>query len=76
MKNKTYSSSDLYLCAYLKSQGFKLVDLIRDGRRTTFVFEDKPDRDQIIKSFYNDGTVEVNSFVHALQDLKAGVFNI
>jgi len=73
---RTYETTDLYLGCFLKSRGLRLLDAKRDGRRTTFVFEDGPERGQIIRDFYNDGTVRVNDFTHALQDLKAIVYNV
>jgi len=30
----------------------------------------------LIKSFYNDGTVSVNAFKNAIQDLKAATYNL
>jgi len=75
-ENKTYASTDFYLSAYLKARGLKLLDVERDGRRAIFVFEDREDRKELIKSFYNDGTVEVNAFKNAIQDLKAATYNL
>ena len=62
MKSKTYASTDFYLSAYLKAKGLKLFDVERDGRRAIFIFEDREDRKELIKSFYNDGTVKINAF--------------
>jgi hypothetical protein len=64
------------LSCFLKVHGLRLLDAKRDGRRTTFVFEDRPNRGEMIRAFYNDGTVRVNDFTHALQDLKAIVYNV
>lgn len=72
----TYETTDLYLSCYLKSRGMRLLDAKRDGRRTTFVFGDAPERGDYVRDFYNDGTVRVNDFTHALQDLKAIVYNV
>lgn len=71
----TYATSDFYLASYLKARGLRLQDAERDGRRTTFVFEDREDRPDAVREFYNDGTVRVNAFTHAIQDLKAVVYN-
>lgn len=75
-KNENYPVSDFYLAAFLKAQHFKLVDTLREGRRVTFIFEDKPTRSQLTKDFYNDGTVNVNPFIHAIQDLKSIIYNM
>ena len=71
-----YNVSDFYLAAFLKAQGFKLVDTQREGRRVTFIFEDRSDRQTLTKDFYNDGTVKVNPFIHAIQDLKSIIYNM
>lgn len=76
MSEATYETTDLYLGCFLKARGLKLRDARRDGRRTTFVFEDRPERPELIREFYNDGTVRVNDFKNALQDLKAIVYNV
>ena len=70
-----YATNDLYLASFLKAQGLKLVGTEREGRRVSFVFEDRPDRKSAVSAFYNDGVVRVNDFTHALQDLKAVVYN-
>lgn len=74
--NKTYATSDFYLSAFLKAKGMKLVDTEKDGRRTTFIFEDKENRRELIKEFYNDGIVKINDFKNAIQDLKAIIYNL
>ena len=76
MSEATYETTDLYLGCFLKARGLKLQDVKRDGRRATFVFEDRPDRGQLVREFYNDGTVKVSDFKNALQDLKAVVYNM
>jgi len=70
-----YATSDFYLASFMKARGMKLVETTRDGRRVTFVFEDRPDRGDLVREFYNDGQVKVNAFTHAIQDLKAVVHN-
>ena len=60
---------------YLKASGLQLNDAQREGRRTIFVFEDTGTRRALVRDFYNGGTVRVNDFTHAIQDLKAVVYN-
>jgi hypothetical protein len=74
--SRTYETTDLYLGCYLKARGLRLLNAERDGRRTTFVFEDCPERPGLIREFYSEGMVRVNDFTHALQDLKAIVYNV
>lgn len=76
MRTKTYALTDFYLSAYLKAKGLKLLDVERNGRRATFIFEDRNDRKELIKSFYNNGMVQINAFKNAIQDLKAATFNL
>lgn len=73
---KTYQVSDFYLAAYLKAKQFNLVDLDRQGRRVIFIFEDRDDRSQLTKDFYNDGLIQVSPFIHAIQDLKSIIYNL
>lgn len=72
----TYETTDLYLGAYLKARGVPLLDRRLDGRRVTFIFADQPDRRSLVTEFYGNGEVYVNDFVHALQDLKAVIYNL
>ena len=75
-QNSHYATTDFYLSCFLKAKGIRLIDLEREGRRTTFVFEDIKGRKQLIKDFYNDGIVEVNAFKNAIQDLRAAIYNL
>jgi hypothetical protein len=70
-----YQTSDLYLASYLKARGMRIVDTLRDGRRTTFVFSDQTDRRDLVRSFYDDGTVRVCDYKNALNDLRAMIYN-
>jgi hypothetical protein len=76
MSSPTYETTDLYLGSYLKARGIRLLNVRRDGRRTTFEFEDSPARPDLVLEFYNDGVVHINAFKNALQDLKAIVYNV
>jgi len=73
-KTKGYPVSDFYLAAYLKSKNIKLINISRDGKRVTFIFDDQSDCVQLAKDFYNDGSVQVNPFIHAIQDLKSIIY--
>lgn len=74
--NSNYSTSDFYLASFLKAKGVILSDHERYGRRVTFIFEDRGEIRSLIKDFYNKGIVEVNPFVHAINDLKALIYNL
>lgn len=73
---KTYQVSDFYLAAFLKAKNFKLADISKEGRRVIFIFEDRDDRSQLTKDFYNDGLIQVSPFIHAIQDLKSIIYNL
>ena len=72
---ETYTTSDFYLACYLKARGYRLIGTERQGRRITFAFEERSDREALVLSFYGDGVVQVNAFTHAIQDLKSVVYN-
>lgn len=72
---ETYMTSDLYLSAFLKVKGFRLISHKREGNKVTFIFQDKKDRERMVTQFFNDGPVGASSFKGALQDLKTIVFN-
>jgi hypothetical protein len=76
MKNgENYGTTDLYLASFLKARGMRLLRTEREGRRATFVFQNRIDREDLLRDFYNDGQIQINAFVHAMQDLKAVVYN-
>ena len=72
-----FMTSDLYLSAFVKAKGMKLIDQIRDGgKKIHFVFEDSKNRKIFIQEYFNNGSVNITDFKNALQDLKTIVFNI
>jgi len=73
---ETYATSDLYMSAFLKAKGMKLIDKQRTGQKFVFIFEDRNDRKELISEFFNDGLVSITAFKNAIQDLKTLVFNI
>lgn len=75
-QQKTYSTSDIYLSAFLKAKGMKLRNKRQVGNKCLFIFQDRQDRELLIQDFFNDGLVSITAFKNALQDLKTLVFNI
>lgn len=73
--SRTYATSDIWLAAYLKAKGMTLSGTEREGRRCVFLFEDRPDREHLVLDFVNRGVVEIAPYRHALDDLKAVVYN-
>lgn len=71
-----YATSDLYLSAFLKAKGMKLIDKHRVKGKVQFIFTDREDRKKLIQGYFNNGSINVTSFRNALQDLKTIIFNI
>lgn len=72
----TYGTTDLYVGAFLKARGIKLIDVDKAGRRITFLFENSDKTKRLIKEFYNEGRVKISDFQHALKDLKSITYNM
>ena len=71
-QDPTYSVSDLRLAALLRIQGFKLLRVQRgtDGRGV-FVFEDRPNREELVLSFLNrEQRVEPIGYTEEQRNLK------
>ena len=76
IKNENgYATSDLYLSAFLKAKGLKLIDQYSDRGKMYFVFKESEKRKKLLQDFYNNGMVSANNFKNALQDLKTILFN-
>jgi len=70
-----YTTVDLYLASYLKARGLKLASIEREGKRSRFIFSDKPERREMVTDFYNDVPMGISAFIHALEDLKGAIHN-
>ena len=67
-----FETTDFYLACFLRCLGYNLADLRRDGRRSIFVFHEKPERRATMMAFYdNEVTVHPLAFVGAIKDMKA-----
>lgn len=71
-----FLTSDLYLSAFLKAKGLKLIDKKTEGKKVIFIFEDREDREDLVRQFFNNGLVNITAFKGAIQDLKTMVFNV
>ena len=77
-KINTFQTSDLYLAAVLKINGFRLIDLTKNRTgRGIFSFEDRPDRPQIVRDYFG-GELKgsLKAFASAWSDLKALVMEV
>lgn len=72
----TYSTNDLWLSAFLKAKGVKLIRVEGENRKAIFVFEDSEVREGLTKDFYNGGMVGITEIRNAISDLKSAIFNL
>jgi len=50
--NGAYCTSDLYVAAWLLTKGLELQDIDRrNSQRCDFIFADRPDRPELVRSF-------------------------
>ena len=72
MKNQ-FETYDLWLATLLKVKGFRLFNVRTNGdNRSLFVFEDQPERQQLLMDYVNRKTqVEPMAFVNEMKGLKA-----
>ncbi|MBM3248620.1 MAG: hypothetical protein FJZ10_04285 [Candidatus Omnitrophica bacterium] len=76
MNNSTYSTNDLWLSAFLKAKGLKILRVEGNNRRAIFVFEDSAERKDLIEKFYNNGSIGITLIKNAMADLKSAIFNM
>jgi len=76
MNNSTYLTSDLWLAAFLKAKGLKIIRVEGSNRKASFVFEDTPERKDLIEEFYNNGPIGITIIKNAMLDLKSAIFNM
>jgi len=71
-----FQTTDFYLACFLRATGYELADLRRDGRRSVFVFQDRPERRSDVMAFYNgERSVCPLAFVDAIKNMKALIHN-
>ena len=70
--DESYQTSDLYVAAWLLSNGFQIRDVNRrDKRRCDFIFQDRPDRPELVRAFLQGSvTGNVADFVYYLRKVK------
>ena len=72
MGMNNFETSDLYLAAALKIHNFKLVNLQRSGGRAVFIFEDRPDREAMMRQYFSgELTGSLKIFISVLSDLRS-----
>ena len=72
MSDNIYRTSDFYLSAFLLSQGLTLLDVGHNNpKRLEFVFQDRPDRPQLVHDFLcGTATGNLADFVYQLRRAK------
>jgi len=76
MNKDTYLTSDLWLAAFLKAKGLKIIKIEGSNRKAAFVFEDSRDRKNLIEEFYNNSPIGITLIKNAMADLKSAIFNM
>ena len=75
MDNSTWRTSDLYLAAFCLCKDMQIRGTDRHGRRVVFVFDDSPDRENLIKGYLNnDVTIFPRQYKESIQALKDVIF--
>ena len=77
MENSTtyYTTSDLYLAAYLKTKGGKL-SVEKKGSKAHFKFIENPDLLSNVNDYFmEDGSCEPLAYTNAIKNLKNLIFN-
>ena len=72
-----YETSDFYLACYLRCDGFRLLGIRRNGKRSIFQFEDQDDREEITLAFFNnEAKVRPLAYASSIKDFKALIHNL
>lgn len=75
MNSSTYRLKDMYLAAYLFSQGIELKGVERAGKTCWFVFADKSTCEKMANLYWSDqAEAKIKSFVEAIRSLKDIIF--
>jgi hypothetical protein len=75
-RGRPFETRDFYLACFLRCTGYALLELRAEGRRKVFVFEDRPDREADVLSFFGDRTtVPPLAFSSTIKDMKALLHN-
>ena len=70
-----FTSPDLYLAAYVATLGHRLRAVDRsDPQRCLFIFEDRPDSEDLAAYVEGRATVNVLAYAQAVRYLKSRIF--
>ena len=75
--DETFSTSDIYIAAMLRTAGLNFIGVAKNGPRGIFKFEDSPERERLIIDFYNGRAMQdVKAYVDHWMNFKKMVENI
>lgn len=76
-RDGTYRTSDLYVAAYLLSNGLELQDIDRRNRRCEFIFVDRRDRPRLVHSFICGRAIgNLADFIYHLKRAKRLLYSV
>jgi len=70
-----YRTADLYLSAFLKSNGIILKGTEKETGKVFFIFQNEGNIKDLINDYFNDSDVGVLSYKAALRDLRSIIFD-
>ena len=71
MQHSFFTTTDWYLCVWLIAKDFEMVSIDkRDIRKCVFQFEDSQKIREAVKAFWDNETVEIQSFITAIKRAK------
>lgn len=75
-ENSTYSTSDLYLAAFLKLKGYKM-SVEKNRNKANFIFEvDELLNDLIVNYLNGEGNCEPLLYANSIKNLKNLIYNL
>jgi hypothetical protein len=75
-ENSTYSTSDLYLAAFLKLKGYKM-SVEKNRNKASFIFEvDELLNDLIVDYLNGEGNCEPLLYANSIKNLKNLIYNL
>jgi hypothetical protein len=74
--NNKYTTTDLYLSAFLRIKGFKF-DIEKDGRKVIFSFEKTEDLSRSVIDYLNEeGQCAPLTYSNSIKNLKNLIYNL
>ena len=71
-----FETRDFYIACFLRCAGYELLNLLDEGRRKVFVFQDRPTRRGDVMAFYGNATsVRPLAFAATIKDMKGLLHN-